>query len=157
MCLPLFFIFFPSSLPLSLPSLPLSLPSLLPSLFLSFPLQIQYECYTASCQYDGGDRCTLNPIPNDPWANCRNAEFCRKSFKDGVCNVQCNTAECLYDGGDCQPSCPIRERCELGVSDGQCSAECNTQECPYDLVDCKWPMDFVSCDAERVKLLVFLV
>ena len=147
MCVLLFFITFSSVPPLSFPLLL----SLLPSLFLSFPLQMQYDCYTASCHFDGGDSCTLNPLPTNPWANCSQSQVCRQSFKDGVCDVQCNTAKCFYDGGDCQPSCPLKDRCELGINDGQCTAECNTQECPFDQIDCKEKPNFVSCLAGRAR------
>ena len=131
----------PPSSPLS--PLPSPSPSLSLSLSLSLSSYVQYDCYTASCNYDGGDNCTLNPNSTSPWSNCKSAVFCTQAFGDGNCDVQCNSAKCFYDGGDCLPTCSNQDNCVKMINDGRCSPECNTQECPFDYVDCSNSPEYV--------------
>ena len=93
-----------------------------------------------SCNYDNKE-CSYGL---KPWQNCTDRQggvYCRKVFKNGICDPQCNNQNCLYDGFDCEGEMKrcntfYEKYCQEHYANGYCDQGCNSSECEWDGLDC---------------------
>ncbi|KAK0419206.1 hypothetical protein QR680_014014 [Steinernema hermaphroditum] len=76
---------------------------------------------------------------------CSKPEFCRESYRNGICDPECNSPQCFYDGFDCEMDAhgihKFWQNCTLAMRNGvgtqrnpQDEASTQSQQAPWSIL-----------------------